>query len=135
MKIDNIEDFVEREFDITNPNNFSHQQVKLDGTKIGRTTQIRTFDFWDGGAGFWDETDFTWDDVFGDIFYPLNHYIYTANTDFVNHLDKGTLNDGSDPNQTDPIDRTPDENKKGAIWVTTVDDGKSGTRIKVVKDN
>ena len=135
VTIDNIEDFVEREFDITNPNNFSHQQVKLDGTKIGRTTQIRTFDFWDGGAGFWDETDFTWDDAFGDIFYPLNHYIYTANTDFVNHLDKGTLNDGSDPNQTDPIDRTPDENKKGAIWVTTVDDGKSGTRIKVVKDN
>ena len=135
IRIENIEDFVEREWDPTNPLNFTHQQYKLDGTAIGRTTQIRTYDYWYGGSGIWGDNDFSWGAPFGTIGYPLNHYIHTANTEFVDHLDRGTLNDGSDPNQTDPSNRTPSENKKGAIWVTTVDDGKSGTRIKVVKDN
>ena len=102
---------------------------------IGRTVQIRTFDYWYGGAGEWYFADFQWGSPFGSIFYPMNHYIYTANTEFVDHLDAGTINDGSDPNQTDPLDRTPDDSKNGAIWSTTVDSGKSGTRLIVKKDD
>ena len=103
---------------------------------VGSTVQHRVFGFWGDSNQAWNETNFKWGTTHpGEIWYPYHHVDFTQDQTLYDSLNTGWINDGTDANQTDPIDRTPDSTKDGAIWVTKVKSGRSGTRLKVEKDN
>ena len=100
--------YIEKEFDISNPEFFRNRtihRINNSNQRIGRTTQIFIYQVWADAFVQWGDTEntFRWNDDFGTISYPPNHFINAGSTLDDMPVYEATINYGDENTPQDPM--------------------------------